>query len=499
MQRVVDEIGKMWNVEEHSLIFEEDLHLLNETNLFMEDFYPNAPLIFINQNKEDVAVGLIAVSPVPFVQFPDVLDDFDFAGSYNCLLIRPDGSYPFSLQNIHAKKIHTRLETYFNRHKTDKNGDIYFVYDQEEISEAVADLETNHTTSVHQIKVAVIYALPGQLTMEEIFSNQPPPESQFWEFLGTFSNRIDMQGFQGYRGDMGTSGDDVKNDSYYINWKEREFMFHVAPLMNSEQHRRLIGNDMAVIIYYEGTEPFNPEPLNGIGGVPQVFSVIQPVENMYRCGFFSRGNIKPYLPAAAPLDHLFSPETLKDYLLTKIHNGTVTTKSCPPMSKLFSRPKQFAIKEIGEQFPKQNRLSRRASKRFSPEIAGISLCVSVLQGKSLRAMDPNGKSDPYCIVKLGEQSKKTRVKKKTLNPVWNSELSIVVPNEIPESTTIDFVCYDWDRVGSDDYLGELHITVAEMRENCGVTKWYELEGKKGKKPGKNYGQLQINFNLDMDA
>jgi hypothetical protein len=51
-------------------------------------------------------------------------------------------------------------------------------------------------------------------------------------------------------------------------------MLHVGPLMIPEQHRRLIGNDICVIIFYEHNddkyEPFNTEALTQIGTVPQV-------------------------------------------------------------------------------------------------------------------------------------------------------------------------------------------------------------------------------------
>lgn len=33
-------------------------------------------------------------------------------------------------------------------------------------------------------------------------------------------------------------------------------------------------------------------------------------------------------------------------------------------------------------------------------------------------MDPNGKSDPYCIINLGDQQQSTNVQYSTLNPEW---------------------------------------------------------------------------------
>ena len=45
----------------------------------------------------------------------------------------------------------------------------------------------------------------------------------------------------------------------------------------------------------------------------------------------------------------------------------------------------------------------------------------------LNAADPNGRSDPYCIIHLGspgEQLFKTDVKNGTLNPEWNESHTI---------------------------------------------------------------------------
>lgn len=51
-------------------------------------------------------------------------------------------------------------------------------------------------------------------------------------------------------------------------------MYHVSTMLNAEQHRRLIGNDVCVIIFQEST---CVDPLKfDIGQVPQVFGVVQP-------------------------------------------------------------------------------------------------------------------------------------------------------------------------------------------------------------------------------
>ena len=46
--------------------------------------------------------------------------------------------------------------------------------------------------------------------------------------------------------------------------------------------------------------------------------------------------------------------------------------------------------------------------------------VTVVEAADLLASDPNGKSDPFCVVKLGEsQEQATPVVNNCLNPRWN--------------------------------------------------------------------------------
>ena len=49
-----------------------------------------------------------------------------------------------------------------------------------------------------------------------------------------------------------------------------------------------------------------------------------------------------------------------------------------------------------------------------------TLDVTVVEGVDLQAKDLNNKSDPFCVVKLGEQQEQTTpVINNNLNPKWN--------------------------------------------------------------------------------
>jgi len=71
----------------------------------------------------------------------------------------------------------------------------------------------------------------------------------------------------------------------------------------------------------------------------------------------------------------------------------------------------------------------------------------------LAPKDPNGKSDPYLRIFCGPLKYKTKIVKKTLDPVWTNEV-FEIPGSIAKSNPIEIECWDWDAVGTDDYMGE---------------------------------------------
>ncbi|XP_052202934.1 protein C2-DOMAIN ABA-RELATED 11 [Diospyros lotus] len=97
--------------------------------------------------------------------------------------------------------------------------------------------------------------------------------------------------------------------------------------------------------------------------------------------------------------------------------------------------------------------------------------VTVVQGKNLVIRDFKS-SDPYVIVKLGNQTAKTRVINSCLNPVWNEELcfSLTEPVEI-----LNLQVFDKDRFKADDKMGHAHlnlqplISAGRLRQVLGVS------------------------------
>lgn len=81
------------------------------------------------------------------------------------------------------------------------------------------------------------------------------------------------------------------------------------------------------------------------------------------------------------------------------------------------------------------------------------LHVNVVRASKLLKMDILGTSDPYVKLSLsggGLPAKKTSIKMRNLNPVWNEKFKLIVND--PKSQVLQLQVYDWDKVFPSHYL-----------------------------------------------
>lgn len=92
------------------------------------------------------------------------------------------------------------------------------------------------------------------------------------------------------------------------------------------------------------------------------------------------------------------------------------------------------------------------------------LMVGLYNGLCLPAMDSNGFSDPFIKLRLVPERKtkkwKSKVLKKTLNPVFNQTHTFSVLPEQLDDTRLLVDCYDYDFASTDDFMGTIDIPLA---------------------------------------
>ncbi|GAB6032447.1 Synaptotagmin-4 [Chamberlinius hualienensis] len=111
--------------------------------------------------------------------------------------------------------------------------------------------------------------------------------------------------------------------------------------------------------------------------------------------------------------------------------------------------------------------------------AANRLTVVVLKARNLPKMDVTGLSDPYVKIYMlyNEQriaKKKTHVKTRTLNPVFNESFIFDVPcNEVLAEISLEFIVLDWDRVTKNEVIGRLDLG-ADIPYGSGQHHWKEV-------------------------
>jgi hypothetical protein len=113
-------------------------------------------------------------------------------------------------------------------------------------------------------------------------------------------------------------------------------------------------------------------------------------------------------------------------------------------------------------------------------------------------MDSNGFSDPFVVCIHNDdkkRSKTTEIIYKTLNPKWEGkDFTFKVQSTI--SDTIKLVCWDYDKIGLNDFEGQVVLPIALVANTPNEVKdtWVPLVNKKGK-ADKDRGEVHVQLTL----
>ncbi|XP_045519887.1 multiple C2 and transmembrane domain-containing protein isoform X4 [Pieris brassicae] len=135
---------------------------------------------------------------------------------------------------------------------------------------------------------------------------------------------------------------------------------------------------------------------------------------------------------------------------------------------------------------------RYAWFRLNEHSSGVGwLCVKVYGAKGLAAADLGGKSDPFCVVELGNARLQTHTEYKTLTPNWMKIFTFTVKDM---SSILEITVYDEDHDHKVEFLGKLAIPVLNIRN--GEKRWFALKDKKmrGRAKG-NYPQILLEMSV----
>jgi hypothetical protein len=108
-----------------------------------------------------------------------------------------------------------------------------------------------------------------------------------------------------------------------------------------------------------------------------------------------------------------------------------------------------------------------------------TLKVNVMEANNLFGADLDGKSDPYCVLKIGEGNQfscieRTRKIKNTKCPTWKETFTLNVNNPLTECLFIEVL--NKESRGKDNSLGFASMPIHDLTRGIEKQVWLELEG-----------------------
>ncbi|XP_054440330.1 GTPase-activating Rap/Ran-GAP domain-like protein 3 isoform X1 [Pteronotus mesoamericanus] len=228
-------------------------------------------------------------------------------------------------------------------------------------------------------KFGVLYAKDGQLTDDEMFSNETGSDA-FQKFLNLLGDTITLKGWAGYRGGLDTKNDTTGIHSVYTVYQGHEIMFHVSTMLpyskeNKQQveRKRHIGNDIVTIVFQEGEEPspaFKPSMIRS--HFTHIFALVRydQQNDNYRLKIFSEESVPLFGPPLPSPPVFTDHQEFRDFLLVKLINGEKATLETPTFAQKRRRTLDMLIRSLHQDLVPdvhKNMLNRRSFSDVLPE------------------------------------------------------------------------------------------------------------------------------------
>ncbi|XP_073414714.1 GTPase-activating Rap/Ran-GAP domain-like protein 3 isoform X3 [Dendrobates tinctorius] len=228
-------------------------------------------------------------------------------------------------------------------------------------------------------KFGVLYAKDGQLTDDEMFSNETGSES-FQKMLDLLGDMVTLRSWIGYRGGLDTKNDTTGTHSVYTVYQGHEIMFHISTMLpyskdNRQQveRKRHIGNDIVTIVFQEGKElssAFKPSMIRS--HFTHIFALVRynKQKDSYRLKIFSEESVPLFGPPLPSPPVFTDHQEFRDFLLVKLINGEKATLETPTFAQKRQRTLDMLIRSLCQDLMPdlhKNMLNRRSFSDVLPE------------------------------------------------------------------------------------------------------------------------------------
>ncbi|GAA6104004.1 rap1 GTPase-activating protein 2 [Tachysurus ichikawai] len=197
-------------------------------------------------------------------------------------------------------------------------------------------------------KFGVLYQKEGQLTEEEILSNNEESE-EFKHFLSILGQTVKLRGFTGFRGGLDVSHGQTGSEAVFTSFHGREIMFHIStklPFTDGDtqqlQRKRHIGNDIVAVVYQEGKTPFLCDVISS--HFLHCFIAVRRVKRengadggdggAFQVSITAREDVPPFGPPLPNPPIFTEGSVFREFLLTKLINAEISCYRAERFSKL---------------------------------------------------------------------------------------------------------------------------------------------------------------------
>ncbi|KAM6950645.1 multiple C2 and transmembrane domain-containing protein 2 isoform 2-T2 [Lycodopsis pacificus] len=147
---------------------------------------------------------------------------------------------------------------------------------------------------------------------------------------------------------------------------------------------------------------------------------------------------------------------------------------------------------LDEPHEQQNQLENYSLKSSLKNLRDVGfLQIKVIKAADLLAADLNGKSDPFCVLELGNDRLQTHTVYKSLNPEWNKVYTFPV-KDIHDVLLVTIFDEDGDK--APDFLGKVAIPLLSIRRGQQSAFPLKKEDLGGLSKGSITLELEVIFN-----
>ncbi|XP_038164938.1 multiple C2 and transmembrane domain-containing protein 1-like isoform X2 [Cyprinodon tularosa] len=121
--------------------------------------------------------------------------------------------------------------------------------------------------------------------------------------------------------------------------------------------------------------------------------------------------------------------------------------------------KTMLLRRSWKRSTKQQSMRLTEVHRKSQLWRGI-VSITLIEGRNLTPMDPNGLSDPYAKFRLGPQKYKSKTMAKTLSPQWREQFDLHLYEET--GGVLEITVWDKDTGRRDDFIGRCQLDLSTL-------------------------------------